>query len=252
MSMRLIVFIFVLFIAQAVWGWPFSNRSVDMNISVLAEIEPDVPVEYVDMEPQQRKYEFVKWILPIVERQNDQILQLRKIVLQIQRKEMFRTTITEDEQNFLNMLQLEYGGNSIQDLLERINIIPVSMVIAQASLESGWGSSRFAQEGNNLFGIRTYDPNVPGLTPLGNTNANFKVKSYLTVDDSVADYIFLLNTHYAYEDLRIARAYMSKRFNMDVHALADTLLDYSELGSQYIEMVHKHITNIERILDDIN
>ena len=223
-----------------------------MNISVLAEIEPNVPVEYVDMDPQQRKYEFVEWILPIVERQNDQILQLRKIVLQIQRKELFRTAITEDEQNFLNMLQLEYGGNSIQDLLERINIIPVSMVIAQASLESGWGSSRFAQEGNNLFGIRTYDPNVPGLTPLGNTNANFKVKSYLTVDDSVADYIFLLNTHYAYEDLRIARAYMSKRFNMDVHALADTLLDYSELGSQYIEMVHKHITNIERILDDIN
>ena len=54
MSMRLIVFIFVLFIAQAVWGWPFSNRSVDMNISVLAEVEADVPVEYVDMEPQQR------------------------------------------------------------------------------------------------------------------------------------------------------------------------------------------------------
>ena len=121
--MRLIVFIFVLFIAQAVWGWPFSNRSVDLNISVLAEIEPDVPVEYIDMDPQQRKYEFVEWILPIVERQNDQILQLRKIVLQIQRKEMFRISITQDEQNFLNMLQLEYGGNSIQDLLQRINII---------------------------------------------------------------------------------------------------------------------------------
>ena len=250
--MRFVVFTIVLLIATSVWSWPFSNRSVDMNISTLAEVEADVPVEYVDMEPQQRKYEFVEWILPIVERQNDQILQLRKIVLQIQRKELFRIPITENEQNFLNMLQLEYGGNSIQDLLERINIIPASMVIAQASLESGWGSSRFAQEGNNLFGIRTYDPNVPGLTPLGNTNANFKVKSYLTVDDSVADYIFLLNTHYAYEDLRNARAYMSKRFNMDVHALADTLLDYSELGSQYIEMVHKHITNIERILDDIN
>ena len=250
--MRFVVFTFVLFIATAVWSWPFSNRSVDMNVYSIGHVEENVPEAYVDMEPQKRKYDFVKWILPIVEVQNDQILQLRKIVLQIQRKEMFRIPITEDEQNFLNMLQLEYGGNSIQDLLERINTIPTSMVIAQASLESGWGSSRFAQEGNNLFGIRTYDPNVPGLTPLGDTNANFKVKSYLTVNDSVADYIFLLNTHYAYEDLRNARAYMSKRFNMDVHALADTLLDYSELGSQYIEMVHKHITNIERILDDIN
>ena len=85
--MRFVVFTIVLFIATTVWSWPFSNRSIDMNISILAEIEQDVPVEYVDMEPQQRKYDFVKWILPIVERQNDQILQLRKIVLQIQRKE---------------------------------------------------------------------------------------------------------------------------------------------------------------------
>ena len=49
----------------------------------------------------------------------------------------------------------------------------------------------------------------------------------------------------------VARAYMTHRFDVDAHALADTLLDYSELGSQYIEMVHKHLTNIERILNVI-
>ena len=204
--MRFVVFTIVLLIATSVWSWPFSNRSVDMNISVLAEVESDVPAEYVDMEPQQRKYEFVEWILPIVERQNDQILQLRKIVLQIQRKEMFKIAITEDEQNFLNMLQLEYGGNSIQDLLERINIIPISMIIAQASLESGWGSSRFAVEGNNLFGIRTWTESTPHLLIKGIDKwPGWGVKVFASKCDSVKEYVRLLNEHPAYEDFRKAR-----------------------------------------------
>ena len=84
--MRFVVFTIVVLIATSVWGWPFSNRSVDMNVSDVAEVEADVPVEYVDMEPQQRKYEFVEWILPIVERQNDQILQLRKLCCRYKEK----------------------------------------------------------------------------------------------------------------------------------------------------------------------
>jgi uncharacterized FlgJ-related protein len=92
---------------------------------------------------------------------------------------------------------------------------------------------------------------VPGLKPLKNKNANFKVRSYHSVDAGIENYLLLLNTHHAYNDFRIARAYMDHRFSVDAHALADTLLDYSELGSQYIEMVHEHITNIERILNVI-
>ena len=72
-----------------------------------------------------------------------------------------------------------------------------------------------------------------------------------SVDEGIENYLLLLNTHHAYNNFRIARSYMAQRFYVDAHALADTLLDYSELGSQYIEMVHKHITNIERILNDI-
>ena len=148
-------------------------------------------------------------------------------------------------------MQLLYGGNSLEEILQRVNTIPVSLVIAQASLESGWGSSRFAQQGNNLFGIRTYNKNDMGIKPKDNLKANFKVKAYRTVDDSVADYLLLLNSHYAYNDLRIVRAFMTIFNRNDVHVLADTLFNYSELGSEYIKMVHQHITNIERILDEI-
>ena len=251
MSMRLLIFIVVLFSTAYAWSWPFAQHSTDLQVNVLGEIAVDVPAKFVNMNEQQRKAEFVGWLLPIVERQNNIVEQHRNIILKIQKKQFLSISLTTEELDFINLMQVKYGGNSILDLLERVNTIPKSLVIAQASLESGWGSSRFAQEGNNLFGIRTYDKDVPGLTPLKNKNANFKVRSYATVDDGVANYLLLLNTHHAYNDFRIARAYMTHRFDVDAHALADTLLDYSELGSQYIEMVHKHLTNIERILNVI-
>ena len=251
MSMRLFIFILVLFSTSSVWSWPFAQYSTDLNINLLGEIEIDVPEKFVDMDEQKRKGAFVSWILPIVERQNNIIEQHRNIITKIQRKDYLDIPITAEELDFIKLMQVKYGGNSIVDLLERVNTIPTALVIAQASLESGWGSSRFAQQGNNLFGIRTYDKDVPGLKPLKNKNANFKVRSYHSVDAGIENYLLLLNTHHAYNEFRIARAYMTSRFSVDAHALADTLLDYSELGSQYIEMVHKHITNIERILNVI-
>ena len=74
-----------------------------------------------------------------------------------------------------------------------------------ASLESGWGTSRFAMEGNNLFGIRTWDSDVPQLKPLGDPNAKFGVKMYHTKCDSVKDMMDILNNHYRYEDFRVQR-----------------------------------------------
>jgi len=250
--MRLLIIIITLLGTTSAVSWPFSQQNTDLSVDILGEITIDVPAEFVGMNEQKRKYAFVKWILPIVERQNNIVEQHRNIILQIQKKEFLEIPVTQDELNFISLMQVKYGGNSLLDLLERVDTIPTELVIAQASLESGWGSSRFAQEGNNLFGIRTYDPNVPGLKPLKNQNANFKVRSYNSVDAGIENYLLLLNTHHAYDEFRTARAYMKYRHTLDSHALADTLLDYSELGSQYIEMVHKHLKNIERILDDIN
>ena len=83
--------------------------------------------------------------------------------------------------------------------------IPMEIVLGMASLESGWGTSRFAIEGNNLFGIRTWDSDVPQLKPLGDPNAKFGVKMYHTKCDSVKDMMDILNNHYRYEDFRVQR-----------------------------------------------
>ena len=249
--MRFVVFILVFFIAVKSYAWPPSYKSIDLNVTVLGEIVWEVPNKFVGMNEQKRKTEFVEWLLPIIERQNNIVEQQRNILLQIKKRQELGIALSLETEEFLAKMQLLYGGNSLEEILQRVNTIPVSLVIAQASLESGWGSSRFAQQGNNLFGIRTYNKNDMGIKPKDNLKANFKVKAYRTVDDSVADYLLLLNSHYAYNDLRIVRAFMTIFNRNDVHVLADTLFNYSELGSEYIKMVHQHITSIERILDEI-
>ena len=90
--------------------------------------------------------------------------------------------------------------------LPRINRVPYEMIIAQAALETGWGSSRFATEGNNLFGIRTWDKNTPHMIPIGIKKwPGWGVRVFASKCDSVKEYIRLLNEHPAYEDFRKAR-----------------------------------------------
>ena len=88
--------------------------------------------------------------------------------------------------------------------------IPKGLIIAMAGIESGWGTSRFAKEGNNLFGIRTWDPKVPQLKPLDLPNARFGVRTYPTKCQSVQDAIDILNRHPAYADFRVEREKQSE------------------------------------------
>lgn len=84
--------------------------------------------------------------------------------------------------------------------------IPSALLIAMAGIESGWGTSRFAKEGNALFGVRTWDEKVPQLKPLDLPDAKFGVKTYVTKCQSVKDVIDILNRHPAYEEFRLERA----------------------------------------------
>ena len=85
---------------------------------------------------------------------------------------------------------------------DKMSRVPTSIIIAMAGIESGWGTSRFATEGNALFGVRTWDPRTPQMKPLELPNADFGVKKYQDKCDSVRDMIRILNTHPAYELFR--------------------------------------------------
>jgi len=112
------------------------------------------------------------------------------------------------------------------------SFIPESLVIAQGVIESNWGRSRFATEGNALFGIRTYDLDIPHMKPLNNLHANFGVKIYESDCDSVSDYIILLETSHHYEGLRQTLTYENHTMKDIVYSLKV----YSE-NSEYPQLL---------------
>ena len=111
------------------------------------------------------------------------------------------------------------------------------MIIAQAIIESGWGSSRFAKEGNALFGEWTWKNNV-GIKPKGNLNANFAVKSFVSLLESLNSYILNLNRHTAYKEMRIFRDLTIKTGkNFTGLDAAAYLEKYAEIGLAYVVKV---------------
>lgn len=88
---------------------------------------------------------------------------------------------------------------------DRLSRVPTSIIIAMAGIESGWGTSRFATEGNALFGVRTWDKNTPRMKAKGNPDASWGVKKYKTKCQSVKDMIAIINRHRAYKEFREER-----------------------------------------------
>jgi Bax protein len=88
---------------------------------------------------------------------------------------------------------------------DRLSRVPTSIIIAMAGIESAWGTSRFATEGNALFGVRTWDKNTPRMKAKGNPDASWGVKKYKTKCQSVKDMIAILNRHRAYKEFREER-----------------------------------------------
>ena len=125
--------------------------------------------------------------------------------------------------------------------MNKINSIPISLILAQSIIESGWGASRFAQEGNALFGQWTWKNN-DGIKPKGNLFANFSVKNFDSLLDSVNSYILNLNTHQAYKGLRSFRL---SQYNMGKNVtgndMANFLDKYAEIGFEYVTKVKNMI-----------
>lgn len=126
--------------------------------------------------------------------------------------------------------------------MQRVDIIPPSLALAQAAKESGWGTSRFARNGNALFGQWTWDEDQ-GMEPKDRPEGtDHLVREFDTLLDSVEAYMLNLNRHRAYRELRSLRAGMRKRGEpIDGISLAGGLESYSELGMEYVERIRSMI-----------
>ncbi len=186
-----------------------------------------------------RKNMFIKIVLPLIVKENNKI--------RIDRKRLFtilnKNSNTEIEKKWLDKKYKQYGVrlNDLSTLKIRMDEIPVSLAIAQAAKETGWGTSRFALQGNALFGQWTWSGE--GLKPKNaEEGKQHKVMKFHSLQLSVRAYLRNLNTHSSYKNLRKARTELRNQNKaLDSIILAKHLDKYAETGNQYIEVLKKII-----------
>ena len=186
-----------------------------------------------------RKELFIQIILPLVLEENKKIRLARKTLFSILNK----NNNTQEEKNWLKSKFKQYGvvNRDLATLKIRMDEVPVSLAIAQAAKETGWGTSRFAQEGNALFGQWTWSGE--GLKPKdSDKNEGHKVMKFNVLQASVRAYQRNLNTHSSYKDFRQARAKLRDQGRpLDSLILSKYLNEYAETGNQYVEILKKII-----------
>ncbi len=186
-----------------------------------------------------RKDLFIKIVLPLVLSENNRIKRDRTTLFKILNK----NNNTKSEKDWLRKKFKQYGvvSKDLSTLKIRMDIIPVSLAIAQAAKETGWGTSRFAIEGNALFGQWTYSGK--GIKPAGSDkNDKHKVATFSVLKASVRAYQRNLNTHSSYREFRKARAIQRDNDeNLNSLELANFLNEYAETGEEYTKIIKKII-----------
>ena len=186
-----------------------------------------------------RKEFFIQIVLPLIVKENNNIRIDRKTLFSVINK----SNNSVAEKQWLEKKYKQYGVKSgdLSSLKVRMDEIPVSLAIAQAAKETGWGTSRFAQEGNALFGQWTWSGE--GLKPKdADADKGHKVMKFNVLQASVRAYQRNLNTHRTYREFRKARAELRDLNKpLDSLELSKYLNKYAETGNQYVEVLQKII-----------
>ena len=210
-----------------------------------------LPKELKNIESsKRRKNLFIQIVLPLIIEENLKIRFDRKKLFEILNK----NNTTKLDKEWLNLKFKQYGidNNDLSKLKIRMDEIPVSLAIAQAAKETGWGSSRFAQEGNALFGQWTWSGD--GIKPLDiKKGEKHKVAKFKILKASVRAYQRNLNTHLSYKKFRIERAIQRDNDEkLDSLKLVNFLDKYAETGKEYTEILKKIIIQNKLIdFDDV-
>tara|TARA_B100001248_G_scaffold46150_1_gene29413 strand:+ start:10587 stop:12083 length:1497 start_codon:yes stop_codon:yes gene_type:complete len=182
-----------------------------------------------------KKETFIKIVLPLIVAENEKILEDRAKLKKIVSKKM----TTDSEKQWLRQKLLEYKvkNGKVDDLTKKMDIIPTSLALAQAAKESGWGTSRFALEGNAMFGQWTWTGN--GIEPLfKDKSKSHKILKFPILRASVKSYINNLNTHKSYRKLREKRFVLrNKNRRIEGLKLTETLDNYAETGKEYTKII---------------
>lgn len=184
-----------------------------------------------------KKAAFINTLLPKIKKAEKQILSDRAFIEKFFHKYLFTYSLkARYDMTRLIKLSKRYRIKQMyneQEYLERIDTIPVSLVLAQSAVESAWGDSRFAKEGNNLFGEWTWGKK--GIIPEGrDENATHKLRIFDSLDQSIARYMLNLNRHRSYKDFRTLRSH-KRAINEQFSGLdaATKMTNYSQMREVY-------------------
>ena len=193
-----------------------------------------------------KKETFIKIVLPLIVAENERILEDREKLLILSDKKF--TTDLEKQWIRQKLLEYKVKKGNLKELLIRMDIIPTSIALAQAAKESGWGTSRFALEGNAIFGQWTWSGQ--GIAPLDReSNKNHKILKFPILRASVKAYQNNLNTHKSYTKFRQKRlALRDKNKKIKGLELTDTLNNYAQTGSEYTKILNQIIKQ-NRLMD---
>ena len=193
-----------------------------------------------------RKELFIQIVLPLILEENKKIRIERRTLFSILNK----NSNSEEERNWLKSKFKQYGvvNSDLATLKIRMDEIPVSIAIAQAAKETGWGTSRFAQQGNALFGQWTYDGE--GIKPAGSeVGDTHKVMKFKILKASVRAYQRNLNTHSGYKKFRKVRAIQRDVYGtLNSLELVQYLDKYAETGVEYTKIL-KQIIEQNKLVD---
>jgi Bax protein len=224
--------------------YPYEVRVIKVHLDSLAQVIPVndslvTPVLYDTLwinnllTITEKKQQFINQILPaiLIVRFKEQLKYEKIEILLSKLKE--KKSLAKKEIQFLDSMKLKYEASTYENLPERIKLHPISLVLAQAAIESGWGQSRFVNKGNNLFGI--VDGNRESrLFTKGIRKVH--MKQYETIEESIENYFLTIGRSKVYSKFRI------KRFEeANVYQMIDELHKYSVKGKEYSEMLKQLI-----------
>jgi Bax protein len=226
---------------------------------------PELPAEPVPEEPapvveipdfaaildvELKKQVFFDFLQPYIDVMNDRVRQQRTRLQVIIEKVASGDSIDRNERDYLRQLSIEYemeldsvdNLDELRRLLRRVDVLPPSLVLAQAANESAWGTSRFALDGYNYFGQWCFEEGC-GIVPSNRRrSASHEVKSFESIEESVEAYFMNLNTFPSYLDLRLIRQRLRDNNRpIDGISLSQGLESYSERGEDYINELRSMI-----------
>ncbi len=210
-------------------------------VSIRCEaVKPVTYTKVVSLAPlpiEKKKEKFIELMLPSVLIGNYEVELVRRNLEKIKRKLSKGYKLSRDEIKLVEEILDRCRVDSLEEALERANPVPPSLVIAQAAVESGWGTSRFFVEGNNPFGIWSFGKNSETIKAFG---SGVRLKRYGSILEAVRDYLYNVNVGWAYEGFRGHRLK-----SMNPLELAEHLTFYSIRRDMYIQAVKKVIVENE-------